>query len=90
MTPEERAAIVFDIVADGFTATDGDLVVVASDAGLSGSMVTVTLAATRAGDELALDNPYHFVNPPLAFVDGTAIIVDPEAAAAEMFLNTVR
>lgn len=90
MTPEERAAIVFDLVRDGFTATDGGVTVVASDAALDGAKVTVTLAATRDGAGLLLDNPFHFVNPPLGVADGDDVLVDPEAAVAGMLLDVVR
>lgn len=89
MTAEERAAIVYDIVRDGFIAADGDLVVVASDAALTGPEVRLTLAVERDGQVIDVSNPFVFVNPPIAVADGSGAILDPEAAVVAMLLGAV-
>lgn len=89
MTPEERSAVIYDLVADGYSVERDGLTIDVNYARLHGSMVTMTLSASIGGNRLKLDNPFTFVNPPLGIADGDDVIVDPEAALAEMLFNVV-
>lgn len=90
MTPEERAAAIYEVARDGFEATDGTTTVVASGASLEGAMVRLTLSVTRSDTPVTLGNPYYFVNPPVAVEVGDDAVVDPAAALTEMLLDVVR
>lgn len=73
MTPQERAAAIYTALAGNrpLVFTLDGVTIRADGFAVDGPAITCTVvSATKNGQDLPLDNPYTFVNPPIMAPDG--------------------
>jgi hypothetical protein len=70
-----------------------------SDVSIDGNKLTLTATATKDGENLSVDNPLIFINPPLKVPDGTVhiesgreidnFVYDPKTALKEIVYQVI-
>lgn len=74
----------YTFTSEGYTVTVSNPVLVRNG-------LEITVAASYGGQELTLNNPFRFINPPVLLRDETgAYVENPATAAKAMLIDAIR